>query len=170
LTVEGENMDSDTGENIVQSDEGVDHKSSLTGEGDWSVMADPDEYKPLGFLQMCIERRFHQAVQKRFQEVTSLKPTDYWIHTGVGGSPNMRGEHEAPDYCKKQGATVMGWSGHGSKCGGLPRHSDDKIRKMLIKTLKEKAKRYEGLTHHAFFATEGDKPGEVKIWHLTWHP
>jgi hypothetical protein len=166
LTIEGENMNSDTSESIGQSGEGADHKSSLTSEGDWSVMAEPDEDKLLGFLQMCIERRFHQAVQQRFQEVARLEPADYWVHTGVGGSPNMRDEHLAPDYCKQQGATVMGWSAHGSKCGGLPENSDAEIRQLLKDTLREKTERYEGLTHHAFFATEGDKPGEVKIWHL----
>jgi hypothetical protein len=166
LTVEGVNMDSDTSENIAQGGEGAEHESSLMGEGDWSDMAEPNEYKSLGFLQMCIERRFHQAVQQRFQEVTRLKPTEYWIHTGVGGSPSMKDEHEAPDYCKKEGAKVMGWSAHGSKCGGLPEHSDAEIRQLLKDTLRKKVARYRGLTHHAFFATEGGKPGDVKIWHL----
>lgn len=163
-------MDSDTSNNIEQDGEGADDGSSITGEGDWSVMVEADEYKPLGFLQMCIERRFHQAVQQRFQEVANLKPTDYWVHTGVGGSPNMRDEHLAPDYCVKEGATVMGWAAHGSKCGGLPGYSDNKILHLLKATLVEKVERYKGLTHHAFFAQEGDSPEEVKIWHAEVPP
>ena len=163
-------MDNDTSKDIAQSGEDADHKPGITGEGDWSVMDAPNEYKSLGFLQMCIERRFHQAVQQRFQEVAELKPTEYWIHTGVGGSPNMRDEHQAPDYCKKQGATVMGWSAHGSRCGGLPEYSDAEILRLLIDTLMEKAKRYQGLEHHAFFAKEGNNPGEVEIWHLEAPP
>jgi hypothetical protein len=159
-------MDTNTSESLTQSGEDADHKPSLTSEGDWSVQDEPDEYKSLGFLQMCIERRFHQAVQQRFQEVTGLKPTEYWIHTGVGGSPKMREDHQAPDYCQKEGATVMGWSAHGSKCGGLAGYSDEEIRRLLRAALREKTERYRGLSHHAFFAEEGDVPGEVKVWHL----
>jgi hypothetical protein len=131
----------------------------------WSVFVDPNKYQALGFLQMCIEKRFHMAVQERFKEVTGLGDTDYWIHTDAGGSPNMESAVHlvAPKYCYNEGARIMGWSAHGSKCGGFPGRSDEYILNALRETLSRNSRRYSDTWHLGFFAREGPSAGEIEI-------
>jgi hypothetical protein len=137
-------------------------------EGIWSVFEDPNNYPPLGFLQMCIERRFHLAVQDRFMKETGLGETDYWIHTDAGGSPKMESEVHlvAPNYCyaAPQRARIMGWSAHGSKCGGFPTGATDwEILKALQETLNKKPGMYPGARHLGFFAKEGQTGNQIEI-------
>lgn len=143
------------------------HEHAVTQDADnWSVYVDANEYSILGFLQMCIERRFHVAVQERFKIETKLAETDYWIHTGVGGSPKMETQThmEAPIYCYGQGARIMGWSAHGSKCGGFrPGTPDPDILNALKETLNRNAKRYPDARHLGLFAKEGEHAGDVEI-------
>ena len=134
--------------------------------GDWTEIEDRERYALLGFLQMCIERRFHKAIQQRFESVTGLGPTDYWIHADVGGSPKMRYQEKAPDYCSTK-VRFMGWSAHGSTCGGFRAgDSDEFILAQLKNTLQEKVKKYPGITHHGFFAYEA-RSSHVMVLHLT---
>jgi hypothetical protein len=117
---------------------------------------------PLGFLQMCIDRRFHRAVQERFEAETGLATQQYWLHAEVGGSPGLaKKRREAPDYCYENFPALrdMGWSAHGSKCGGFPGRNDDYILKKLRKIVKKRIKRYRSthhrpIVHHVFFATD----------------
>lgn len=148
----------------------ADENPSPQEEGQWSVYVDSNNYQILGFLQMCIERRFHMALQERFQEATGLRSTDYWIHTDVGGSPKMEENVAAPDYCyaPPQNARIMGWSAHGSKCGGFGDADDDEIMDALRATLNEKPGLYPDATHLAFFAKDGTKEDDVVI--LVLHP
>lgn len=136
-------------------------------EGSWSAIDDSTQYQLSGFLQMCIERRFHQAVQNSFQQNTGLKETDYWINADVGGSPRMEYQAQAADYCYKKGVKHMGWSAHGSNCGGFRSgESNAYILEALRKTLRNKVGEYPGVEHHGFFAIEGERPGEVKVLHI----
>ncbi len=143
------------------------NNSAAQDETDWSVYIDSNNYQILGFLQMCIERRFHLAVQECFKKETSLADTDYWIHTGVGGSPQMESEvdQKAPRYCYSQGARIMGWSAHGSKCGGMPGLSDEVILKALQETLNRNSKKYPETWHLGFFAKERPD-GNVEVLRL----
>ena len=126
-----------------------------------------NEDQLLGFLQMCIERRFHQAIRKCFQDKTGLKETEYWINADVGGSPRMEYQAQAADYCYKKEVEFMGWSAHGSTCGGFRSgESNAFILEALRKTLENKVVEYPGVEHHGFFATEGEGPGEVIVLHI----
>ena len=134
-------------------------------EGVWSVCVDSNKYQTLGFLQMCIERRFHLAVQGRFMAETGLGETDYWIHTEIGGSPKMEHQVDAPEYCYDPPHSVrkMGWSAHGSKCGGYDGVKDELILEALQKTLNEKPRLYPDAEHFGFFARQGQIIGEVEV-------
>jgi len=132
--------------------------------GTWSTVIDARHYETLGFLQLCIERRFHQAVQEKFQEVTGLESTQYWIHSDVAGTPQMEDHRRAPEYCVDQEVEFMGWSAHGTGCGGYEDGtSDSRILGDLIQALNKKPDLYPGITHYGFFATQGDRPEEVRV-------
>lgn len=132
--------------------------------GTWSTMTDARHYESLGFLQLCIERRFHQAVQEKFQEVTGLESTQYWIHSDVAGTPQMEDQRRAPDYCRDQGVKFMGWSAHGTGCGGyVPGTPDSRILGDLMQALNKKPELYPRITHYGFFATQGATPEEVSV-------
>jgi hypothetical protein len=153
----------ETKDRPLARDDRASENSLPQAEGDWSIFTDPNHYRILGFLQMCIEKRFHLAVQERFKKETSLVDVDYWIHTDVGGSPNMEGHVAAPRYCYTQGARIMGWSAHGSNCGGFPGKSDAEILAALKQTLQGKSKLYPEARHLGFFAKEGPRGDDVEI-------
>ena len=137
-------------------------------KGIWSVFKDPTNYQILGFLQMCIERRFHLAVQDRFMKETGLGETDFWIHTDAGGSPKMETETHliSPDYCyaPPRRVGVMGWSAHGSTCGGYETGATDwEILKDLQATLNKKPRMYPNARHLGFFAKEGQMGDQIEI-------
>ena len=132
--------------------------------GTWSTVTDARHYETLGFLQLCIERRFHQAVQEKFQEVTGLESNQYWIHSDVAGTPQMEDQRRAPDYCRDQGVRFMGWSAHGTGCGGYPPGTPDSIiLQDLVVALNKKPALYPGIIHYGFFAKQGDTPEEVRV-------
>ena len=150
----------------MADDKDLDKNPSPEDELQWEVFVDEKEYNLKGFLQMCIERRFHAAVQKCFQGKTGLAETDYWIHTDVGGTPRMESNRGAPDYCydHPQNARIMGWSAHGSDCGGLPGMLDPAILQKLRDTFAVQAARYPDATHHGFFAKILN--GQIHITHI----
>jgi hypothetical protein len=77
----------------------------------------------------------------------------------------MRYQEKAPDYCYTK-AGVMGWSAHGSSCGGFRKgDTNEFILQQLQDTLNEKAAKYPGVAHHGFFAYE-ERPGLVKVLHF----
>jgi hypothetical protein len=161
----------DSSEKTTSGSESSEQDMSIDDVNTWSTLVDAQHYETLGFLQMCIERRFHQAVGQKFQEVTGLKATQYWIHSDVGGSPKMEAQRLAPDYCRDQGVKIMGWSAHGTGCGGFGKETPDSvILQALISTLHKKPDEYPGITHYGFFAVEGDKPEDVKIWYRKIDP
>lgn len=123
----------------------------------------------LGFLQLCIERRFHRAVQTVFERLTELDPHDYWKHSDFGGTPKMQSEDDRAQYAYNNGARVMGWSAHGSSCGAFkpPLHphaaNDDEISVTLITTLFNKVMLYPEAVHYGLFATY-DKDCNVAVY------
>lgn len=149
----------------MADDKDLDTNSTTHEEGQWKVFPDSKKYELKGFLQMCIERRFHAAVQACFQEVTGLEETTYWIHTDVGGTPGMEDNDGAPNYCYEdpQNARIMGWSAHGSGCGGFPGMLDPAILDLLMETVERQAAEYPEARHFAFFARNGQRPGEIEV-------
>jgi hypothetical protein len=136
----------------------AERQSNMLDEENWSVQRLPytEDVAPLGFLQLCADRRFHRDLQKRFQKDAKLKsPTDYWIHADAGGTPKMECQRTAPDYCyydKK--VRKMGWSAHGDICGGFgPNVPDDVIRKALIVIAQRKIEEYPKAKHFVYFVT-----------------
>ncbi|MGE0789805.1 MAG: hypothetical protein AB7S26_29300 [Sandaracinaceae bacterium] len=146
-------------------------------EAVWSAMEedifDAEEDGPapatLGYLQLCMERRYHKKVQTVFGEMSGLKPTEYWIHSDAGGAPKMEAEENRAAYAYENGARKMGWSAHGAGCGGFkpPFHpheaSDDEIHSALTATLFKKLYLYPEAEHYSVFVTTvGD--GRVRVY------
>ena len=133
-------------------------ESDTIDDENWSVQELPytEECEPLGFLQLCADRRFHRYIQEEFERDAGLKePTDYWIHADAGGTPKMEERLVAPDYCyDKKGVRLMGWSAHGDGCGGFGEEVKDKvIKRALLKTFKVQRKRYKDARHFCYFVT-----------------
>ena len=154
-------METDESKHEAQAGETREPAPPEIGEGFWSVSAFYEDTPALGFLQMCVERRFHRAIQEKFEELTKLAHNQYWIHTDVGGSPLMRTDlhRRAPDYCyEKQRVRIMGWAAHGSGCGGYGSHvTDEVILRDLRAMLSLRATQYRLAKHYAFFAVEDKK-------------
>jgi hypothetical protein len=131
-------------------------------------MSNEPERMPLGFLQMCIDKRFHRAVQQKFEQVTGLRTDQYWLHADVGGTPGLAKDRpDAADYCYDKlikatgsGAGHMGWAAHGNKCGGFEGDNDNTILSKLRTEFEQNVTRYPStssrpIVHHLFFATAG---------------
>jgi hypothetical protein len=106
----------------------------------------------LGYLQLCVDRRFHRLTMAAFEEATGLSPTAYWLESVVGGAPGNALRPRGADYARGHGATLMGWGAHGGGCGGFPGADDERIRGMLEVTLARRKLEYPGAEHLAFFA------------------
>ncbi|MBN8246078.1 MAG: hypothetical protein J0L84_01395 [Verrucomicrobia bacterium] len=137
--------------------------------GRQELCREESEPKELGFLQLCMERRFHRIVQEKFEELSGLQPHDYWSHSDAGGAPKMEPEENRAKYAYDHGARHMGWSAHGDGCGGFkpPFHpheaGDDEIRTALLATLMKKVFLYPEASHYAIFATK-DAQGNASVW------
>lgn len=136
----------------------AEQQSNVLNEENWVVEKRPytEDCAPLGFLQLCADRRFHRDIQEQFQKQAGLpSSTDYWIHADAGGTPKMEGQHIAPDYCyHDKKVRLMGWSAHGDGCGGFGEHvPDDVIERALLATVETKLKRYKDAKHFVYFVT-----------------
>ena len=144
--------------------------SSVLNEENWSdeTCENPGIPRLLGFLQLCADRRFHKVLQERFQKDAGLmSPEDYWIHADAGGTPKMECQRTAPDYVYyTEKVRLMGWSAHGSGCGGFGKDvPDDVIRKALVAVAQRKAAEYDEADHFIYFATIV-KEGDVETAHI----
>jgi hypothetical protein len=164
-------MDTGNSEHTAHAGDAPEPGSSEFDEGSWSISTSDDNIPALGFLQMCVERRFYRAIQEEFEKLTGLSHYEYWIHTDAGGSPKMTASlHKvAPDYCyKKQEVRIMGWAAHGTGCGGYdPPAPDHVIHSELIQILNLRVDEYPKAEHYAFFAIENEitiYPPGVKMW------
>ena len=136
----------------------AEQQSNLLNEENWVVQQLPyrEDVAPLGFLQLCADRRFHRELQERFQKDAKLKsPDEYWIHADAGGTPKMECQRTAPDYCyydKK--VKWMGWSAHGAICGGFgPNVPDEVIEQALLVVARRKVEEYPLARHFIYFVT-----------------
>jgi hypothetical protein len=111
-----------------------------------------------GYLQMCADRRFHKVVEETFQQMTGLKPTDYWIGAEAGGAPGINNSPGA-DYAYNNRATHMGWAAHGDNCGGFPEVDNHEMQRKLDEAIKNRQERYPKATHYRIFSTEEDTSG-----------
>jgi hypothetical protein len=133
------------------------------------ICKEDPEPRELGFLQPCMERRFHRLVQLKFEEITGLGPHDYWIHSDAGGAPKMEAQENRARYAYDHGARHMCWSAHGSGCGGFkpPFHphvaGDDEIRTALRATLMKAVFLYPKAKHYTIFVAE-DANGRAIVW------
>jgi hypothetical protein len=109
--------------------------------------------KKFGFIQMCADKRFHAIVEAKFQEITGLKPDEYWIEATAGGSPAVKSS-TTTDYAHAHGALIMGWAAHGSHCGGYPDVSDAQMSAKLDEVIKDRRLRYPDAIHYRIFSSE----------------
>lgn len=115
-----------------------------------------EDVTPLGFLQLCADRRFHPELQARFQRDAKLQsPTHFWIHADAGGTPKMECQRTAPDYCYYQkDVRLMGWAAHGDICGGFGTNvPDDEILEALLVVARRKVEDYPDADHWIYFMT-----------------
>jgi hypothetical protein len=149
-------------------------QSNVLSEENWEARTLPyeEDVAPLGFLQLCADRRFHSVIQAKFQEDAGLgSPDDYWIHADAGGTPKMECQRTAPDYCYyDKGVQLMGWSAHGAVCGGFgPNVPDEAIEQALLVVARRKMEEYPRARHFTYFVTikkEQDTEGTV-VYSLT---
>jgi hypothetical protein len=111
-----------------------------------------DEERPLGFLQLCAERRFHRAVMEAFERETGLKEDEYWIEARAGGSPSWADNTRTARNAHENGARLMGWAAHGDVCLGFPGESDAALRQRLEKVARRRADEFPRATHVMLFA------------------
>jgi hypothetical protein len=153
----------------------AEQQSNAPSEESWLAHKCPNPGNPpvLGFLQLCADRRFHRAIQERFQRDTGLASSeDYWIHADAGGTPKMEELRIAPNYCyHDKKVRLMGWSAHGDTCGGFgPGVPDEVIRQALSEAWQRKTKEYPEARHLMYFATmikEGDEE-EAVVYCMTY--
>ena len=108
----------------------------------------------LGFLQLCSERRFHRQVMEAFERAAGLPPDGYWIEARPGGAASWADNTRAARLAHRNGASHMGWSGHGDVCLGFPGKSTQELRRMLDKTARVRAAEFPRTRHYLLFATE----------------
>jgi hypothetical protein len=121
-----------------------------------------DGTAPLGFLQLCAERRFHRAVMEAFERETGLAPDGYWIEARAGGTPSWADNSDTAQNAHRNGAVIMGWAAHGDVCLGFPGESDDALRDRLDKVARRRADEYPDAVHVMLFAL----PGKVEVTRL----
>jgi hypothetical protein len=114
-----------------------------------------DEQQPLGFLQLCAERRFHRAVMEAFERETGLKPDEYWIEARAGGAPSWADNTKTARIAHRNGARFMGWAAHGDVCLGFPGEQDDTLRIRLDKAAARRAEEFPRAVHVVLFALSG---------------
>jgi len=137
----------------------VERQSKILNPEDWEVLICDKTKEPpiLGFLQLCADRRFHQCIQRKFQQDAGLSlPEDYWIHADAGGTPKMECQRTAPDYCYyDKHVRKMGWSAHGNVCGGFgPDVPDEEIEQALVVIFQRKTEEYPLARHFCYFARQ----------------
>ena len=111
--------------------------------------------RPLGFLQLCAERRFHRAVMEAFERETGLRPDEYWIEARPGGAPSWADNTKGSRLAHKGGARLMGWAAHGDVCLGFPSAGDEEMRRRLDTVARRRAEEFPQAEHFALFALPG---------------
>jgi hypothetical protein len=108
----------------------------------------------LGYLGMCMDRRFVEATRQAFQEKTGLGDTDFWQESWPGGAA-VAHDQLGENYAYHHGARILGWQAHGDRCGGQPGISNEEIQQRLDAVIAQKAEKFPVATHFRIFVTEG---------------
>jgi hypothetical protein len=91
-----------------------------------------------------------------FEDLTGLKPDEYWIEARPGGAPSWADNTKSARLAYGDGATHMGWAAHGDECRGFPGASNAEMRAKLARTLRKRAEEFPRAHHYALFG-EGEK-------------
>jgi hypothetical protein len=126
------------------------------------VQSDTGTSDRRGFLQLCADRRYHRKTMVAFERATGLKPDEYWIEARAGGSASWGDTTRAGRLAYGEGASAMGWAGHGDRCGGFPGESNAELRRKLERTARKRAGDFPRARHYLLFG-EG---GEVEVVRL----
>lgn len=110
--------------------------------------------KTLGYLGLCMDRRFVQATRQAFQEKTGLGDTDFWQESWPGGAAVVQ-DPLGEDYAYHHGARIFGWQAHGDTCGGQPGVANEEIQQKLDAVIVKKVEKFSDATHYRIFVTEG---------------
>jgi hypothetical protein len=109
-----------------------------------------------GFLQLCSDRRFHRAAMEAFEQVTKLRPEDYYIEARPGGAPAFADKTKSARLAYRDGALHMGWMAHGNVCRGFYGESDDDLRRRLARTVRKRSQDFPRAVHYGIFVLDGE--------------
>lgn len=112
--------------------------------------------RPLGFLQLCADRRFHRLTMLAFEAATGLAPDEYWIEARSGGAPAYADKTRAARIAYQNGARHMGWAAHGDVCRGFHGASDEEMRRRLARTIRARRADFRDATHYELFGLGGE--------------
>ena len=115
-----------------------------------------DNEKPLGFLQLCADRRFHRMTMDAFEHATGLRPDEYWIEARSGGAPGWSDATRSARIAYRNGARHMGWAAHGDGCRGFPGVRADALRRKLSTAARSRRDDFREAVHYELFAV-GDE-------------
>jgi hypothetical protein len=118
--------------------------------------ARPEDGVVRGYLQLCADLRFHRATMLAFESATGLAEDGYWIEARPGGAPSWTDNTRGARLAHRRGALFMGWAAHGDECLGFPGESNDRIRRLLQRTLEKRAQEFPRATHVGLFAAGDD--------------
>jgi hypothetical protein len=113
------------------------------------------EAQRLGFLQLCSDLRYHRKTMVAFEQATGLTPDEYWIEARPGGAPSWSDNTRIARHAYRQGATHMGWAGHGDRCLGFPGVSNADLRRKLGRTARARAEEFPKAAHYELFGEQG---------------
>jgi hypothetical protein len=108
-----------------------------------------------GYLQLCADRRYHRKTMQAFELATGLRPDEYWIEARAGGAASWNDTTRASRLASREGATHMGWAGHGDSCGGFPGESNHELRRKLERTARKRAADFPRAAHYLLFGEGG---------------
>jgi hypothetical protein len=112
------------------------------------------ENKKLGYLALCMDRRFVEATRQAFQQKTGLGDTAFWQESWPGGAAVAHDEL-GENYAYEHGARMFGWQAHGDTCGGQQGVTNDEIQQRLDAMIAKKVEKFSNATHFRIFVTEG---------------
>ena len=127
----------------------------MGGRDPWDRGRERRGSEPLGFLQLCADRRFHRMTMTAFEARTGLEPGQYWIEASAGGAAAFGAASLTAEYAHTKGARIMGWAVHGDECGGFPGRSDFDMKTLLQAVARSRYKDFPDVEHWTLFAAAG---------------
>jgi hypothetical protein len=120
------------------------------------VSTQQDDPDVKGFLQLCSDRRYHAKIMAAFEQETGLSSSDYYIEARPGGAPSWGDTTRMGRFAYRNGATFMGWSGHGDICRGFRGASNIELRRKLEDAARRRAGDFPRAEHYVLFGEGGD--------------